>query len=271
MSVKQTLTGLGLLAASSMAFANPIPLPPGDVLLSDNNAEELINAGGATDTTLDLGDRLRGIFSIDSIEAFGFPTNITPFGGNELTGIFDITVVSKTLAGGAPLPGQMSYNYVFAATGNLSTANAAVEMYYDPSGDYDRLTCATTALCEATAMNGSLWAAFSETFWTAFAFTDDMAVVGGISAPSNGGIFNSGLNFLVNNTGYEFLQKDCLGVTIDVCASGSLLGTGGIQTPYDTFSNVDFTLNRVPAPGVLSLMGLGLLGLVGIRRRKNRA
>jgi hypothetical protein len=50
-----------------------------------------------------------------------------------------------------------------------------------------------------------------------------------------------------------------------------VLAKGGVSTPYDSLNNVDFTLNRIPAPGALSLMGLGLLGLAGMRRRKSVA
>jgi hypothetical protein len=122
MKFATTILGAALGAFLSLsASAALIPLPPGFIQLSDNDAEYLINADGsrctsgvAPDCTVDVGDRLRGIFDINSIEGL-LPVAgpfFTPFGGNELTAIFDITVTSKTGA-----PGAWTFN--FAPTGNL--------------------------------------------------------------------------------------------------------------------------------------------------------
>lgn len=271
MEVIKTVTGIAMLGFAATSFAAPVPLPAGETLLSDNNAEYLINKAGsaANDTTLDEGDRLRGIFTIDTVESLvSGSTDNTPFAGVELGGLFDITVTSKTSAGG-------NFFYTFAATGNLSTANAAVEMYWDPKQNFTRIGCGTTAACEATVLDGSLWAAFgfgANSFWTAVTTTDDIAVVGSIPAPTPGGSFNLGLDFLVNNTGFEFIPKVCFGPSgpaqNDVCASGSLLGKGNANTPYDSFSDVNFALNVVPVPATLGLLGLGLLGFAAATRRQ---
>jgi len=141
---------------SAAASAATIPLPGGLIQLSDNNAESLINANGTTcaglgsgtDCNVDVGDRLRGIFDINSIEGLNPATNpaFTPFAGQELTGIFDIVVTSVTPPA---FPGG-NYTIQFAASGALG-AGVAIQMYTDPSLDYTRTGCATTAICEATA------------------------------------------------------------------------------------------------------------------------
>jgi hypothetical protein len=272
MKLAKTLIGaaVGTMFAAA-ASAATIPLPTGFIQLSDNNAESLINANGTGctpggDCILGVGDRLRGQFDINSIESLNPPSppTFTPFNGNELTGVFDIIVTSKINLG----PG--GFFFQFAPSGNLSTAGAAVEMYTDPANNYTRLGCATTAACEATATDGALWAAFGfgpGSFWTAVAASDDISVIGATTPPSTGGQFNASLDFLVNNTGFAFDQKPCLTDTSHACASGSLLGTAGADTPYDSFSNVDFTLLRAPEPGALALLGIGF-ALAGMARRK---
>ena len=64
MALKHTLSAFGLVVASSATFAAPIPLPPGEVLLSDNNAEELINAVGSPDDYQGPGYKGRSAFNI---------------------------------------------------------------------------------------------------------------------------------------------------------------------------------------------------------------
>src|SRR5205085_10598014 len=99
----------------------------------------------------------------------------------------------------------------------------------------------------------------------------NIGIIGSLTPPAEGGGYNATLNFLVNNTGYAFTSRPCVfpgGTAIaDVCASGSLLGTAGASTPFNSFSNVDFTLLRAPEPGPLALFALGLT-LAGIARRR---
>lgn len=240
--------------------------------LSDNSAEYLINnTGGAT--TLDIGDRLRGIFTVETVEK-GATTHYLGAGGgnNELTGLFDLVVTGKS--GG---PGNWSFT--FAASGMLDSyaAGAAVVFFEDPAKNYSRIG-GSLATLEATATGGSVYWVLGVAVpgaWTASAFSDDVGAIGSLPAPLVGGSYNAALSLLLNNSGRQFNKVACFLPTglgfVDMCASGSLLGTGGVNTPYDSFDNVDFTINLVPEPASAALFGLGLLGMGAIARRRKAA
>ena len=296
--LKRTLFALavaGLMGAGGAQAASvSSTLFNGFQQLSDNSAESLINgpcaAGAACSaTTLDLGDRLRGIFTIETLEQAGSPTRF--LGGasanNELAGIFDITVVGKVSLGPA------GFAFVFAPTATFAAewgapAGTAVVMFEDATPEYERINpnCTVTGPggdCEGLISDGSLlfalgFGATGKEFWSAFAVTDDIGLIGAVPAPGNGGTFNLALDMLVNNSSRTFLGVPC-GVGsgavvaadgLEVCGSGSLLGNGGVGTPYDTFDNVDFTVNVVPEPSSTLLVGLGLLAAGALSRRQRR-
>lgn len=271
----------GVASAATVSSA----VPAGSVLFSDNSAEYMIS--GLEDknaATLDVGDSLRGIFSIDNTKTVGSLNPATAIGAgtayNELTGLFQVVVTSKSFA--FSRGGQDFYDYVFGFDATFGKgANVIGVLYDDIAKDFTRDGCATTAGCEATATGGNVWATLgfgTGGFWSAVGAAETPGIGGVLPATTPLGTFGMGLNFITNNTGYEWNKVACFdsltftSSAVDVCGQGGILASGrtlpGANTPYDIFDNVDFTMNRVPEPGSLLLLGAGLLGLGSVRRKK---
>jgi len=269
---------LSCTAIGAMAVPVSSAIPGGMVTFSDNSAEYLIDRNG--NGLLDVGDSLRGMFSIDNITG---PSGVqVQIGGvtqyDELTGLFQTVVLSKTATSNPNL-----FNYTFGFDSSFGQgANVLGVLYDDPANNFARIGCTSIANCEATAIGGSVWATVgfgASGFWSAANAAENPGLGAILPYSTPLGTYGMGLDFITNNSGFQWNKVSCVDTTtfalysVDVCAQGGILATGRLtsaatNTPYDVFDNVDFTMNRVPEPGSMALVGLALLGLAAVRRNR---
>lgn len=278
---------LGLFLGTAHAVPVSTLLFPGELnQLSDNSGETLgVDAGVIGQ--LEVGDTLRGTLNIDTIEDLSGGSGTNNLGANavELSAIFEAEVTSANFNnnGADGIFGTIDDIYdfefgphvPFAAEHCNSNVGAMACFYEDPTPDYSRT--GTIANAETTATDGVLrWVigmdgSDADEIWTATgpAFPGAAAFV---AAGSAVGVFDFQLSTLFESLDVDFEQVLAFNPLddglIDVNASGSILGTLGAMSDYDVFNNVDFTVRVVSEPGMLSLLGLGLLGFASIRMRR---
>ena len=296
------LAGVGV---SAQAASVGSVLGSGPYLLSDNSAEYLINGDPQdTDTTVDVGDRLRGIFTIDTVQPNDGSSPATSIGGtssvNELTAIFDITVTDKTTFNGSTCLQAFCWTFgttasfaaEAAAAGFTNTDGAMVMFFEDSANDFERLlqtgdVAGDIAAMEASATGGNPFWLFgddggTEFFWNAGGNFDDISIAEILPANTSFGNFNTGLLLLEAIAGPQLGDVACTDLTslaittVNACGNGQLLSkgptgvSGSFASSYDSLDDVNFTVNIVPAPGSLALIALGLLGLTGVSRRARK-
>lgn len=281
--------GLGMAPASAATIDEILNTGGGgEWLLSDNNAEYLINGPNSTgESTLEVGDRLRGIIGWETAEQQFAPGDTYPLIGadqQELTALFDITVTSiTTQADGCPenfcftFGATAGFDAEMAALGFTDIDGAAIAYFIDNTQEFTRN--GTIANAESLVTDGTAYWLFGfegSDFWNATSSTNDVSGFSG--TPTADGNFNVGLSLLENLSGVQLGLFDCLNpftnvaVSVQGCASGGLLAPGALSE-YDLFTNADMTIQVVPVPepATIGIFGLGLLGLGLVGRRRRRS
>ncbi|MEH6650806.1 MAG: hypothetical protein V7707_12335 [Motiliproteus sp.] len=256
---RSTILAISLLLSSSLVTAGVIYTQP-VTSLNDDSITHLINS-----VILNPGDRLQGVFEISS-------TNGGAIAPTELTGIYDITVLSKVSDGGT------GFDYTFGpSSGGLFSSGTMIRFYEDVSNDLDltgSTNCSSPTDCLSKAGfggTGYLSLGFSgdtDEFWAANLVDLTTAEILALPSTTVVGSFSNALSILENNTGVSFGSLDCPLCTgdgeIDWLASGTFLGGGSLTNGFFARGDMTGFLAPIPEPGSMSLLLAALLGLFAV-------
>ncbi len=293
------IAAFGLSAGSANAF-----FLYSSAVLEDDDIEQILDRDGNVKTTgaLVVGDRLRAIIEINKIvDKFGVvPEQTLSTGGQpELTGLSEIQIVDIQALG----PTQS--RIIFAPSSAFATelagiaggvaadyAGAMVALWTDPSNNLvlsDQVVSCNNfdTTCTANATDGSLWAvagfgADPDRFWFADvsnAVLNNIGLLPLADPSSKLASYNYMMEVLVNNTGYQF--GPLLNVLCDpaVCTgdfanqivgSGDVLGGLGLTNGAIARSDFDFSVNAIPEPASLALVGGAFIGAGLVARRRSK-
>lgn len=270
------LLAVTLLCVPAKVFAYPVFFGDYNGLFF-NNAEVLLDKDGSG--SVSIGDTFWGTVQLQQIKA---PTDPSGTGGGtiwfpgggfgtvEVTGYFatDVTGILLPPFGADPGNPTIVLGAPAIDPNGILAGGEVLRLFEDTAVDYND---STQALALATATDGTLHSSLGLTggYWY---------TVAPIVPPGSGdvGVSFAGLNYIISpfatvpvndpNEGFS-------GLSVDVFFNseiGSLGNFGGASsgTKMHFFSNDPAVYKPIPEPASMMLLGMGLFGIAGLRRRK---
>ena len=291
--------GCGMALAAASAQASTL------WSFEDDNIEFILraNTSGSLDLVtsgaLAVGDVFYSVFEMGQFRING--GNALP-AGKELTGVAAVQL--KAIIGAGPgaqyIYGAYSGGGLGALLGEAWNPGSAIAMYIngtsgaggDKNLDLNRSTnpatnCTSLADCTDQATRGELfqldgYAGDPDEVWAATQILAGGGDIGTVHGTNNAVLiaaFNAQLSNFYNvsepvefiniatglpcgNPGY--IADGCVQVSV----SGTVLGGQGLSNGANAHSDLDLQKYVAPEPGSLALLGAGLFGLQGLRRRQ---